>query len=213
MEHLIGKRSASIDAALFAAQRRSYNRALIDLGTGDGRYVQQLARADPSGLYIGIDACRENLRATSRHAPPNAIFVIANAYALPHELNGVAAHLTINFPWGSLLHGLLHGDPALLESIDRVVQPTAPVTVRLNSGALIEAGCGLDDGAALVRQMLIRSGFTVAPPIALDAAALRRCPTTWAKRLAFGRDPRAIELRAVVSARQAVTFPTGATRV
>jgi hypothetical protein len=28
---------------------------------------------------------------------------------------------------------------------------------------------------------------------------LRACPTTWAKRLAFGRDPRAIAVDAVIA--------------
>ena len=34
----------------------------------------------------------------------------------------------------------------------------------------------------------------------LDAWDLRRCPTTWAKRLAYGRDPRAVCLKAMLTA-------------
>jgi hypothetical protein len=32
------------------------------------------------------------------------------------------------------------------------------------------------------------------PQVTLTARDLKACPTTWAKRLAFGRDPRAIHL-------------------
>jgi 16S rRNA (adenine(1408)-N(1))-methyltransferase len=175
---------------------------LVDVGTGDGRFVRSAALADPGVFAIGLDACREPLWRAARTAPPNALYVIANALALPRELDGRATHLTINFPWGSLLAGLLEGDPALPALPARLAasaRPGAALDVRLNAGALAEAGRTLEDGGAAVRAALQRAGFALRPPVALGPGDLRACPTTWAHRLAFGRDPRALWLHGTLA--------------
>ncbi|MDF2703083.1 MAG: class SAM-dependent methyltransferase [Rubrobacteraceae bacterium] len=192
MECIRGKTSAGIDAAGLAA---GYDDVLIDVGTGDGRYVMHVARTRPSWFAVGVDACRENLRKASRRAPANALYVIANALALPKELDGMASKVTINFPWGSLLVGLLDGEPGLLEGLLAIARPGAALEVRLNAGALADAGYTLESGDTRVRRALHAGGFEAGDPVWLDARDLRRCHTTWAKRLAYGRDPRAVCLR------------------
>ena len=207
MEVIVGKDSRNIDAAALAGRLGSHHDILLDVGTGDGRFVQAVARACPATFAIGVDACRENLRKTSRDALPNALYVIANALALPPELHGLANHVTINFPWGSLLAGLIEGAP-LLDGLRTVIRPGALLEVRLNAGALVEAGWSLEQGGNAVYQVLRAAGFSVVSPKLLDAAALRGCPTSWAKRLAFGRDPRALYLRATFApARQMERAP------
>ncbi len=196
MESIRGKRLAAIDRASLAARASGYGDILIDIGTGDGRYVRHVARTCPGRFAIGVDACRENLREVSRVAPPNAVFVIANALALPDDLAGLAAQVTINFPWGSLLDGLLAGHPTLLAGLRTIMRPGADLEIRLNESALAEAGWPLADGGARVRRVLQAGGFTVEPPLPMDAVALRACPTSWARRLATGREPRALYLPA-----------------
>ncbi len=202
LECVRGKDAFTIDAAGIAALARGRAGVLLDIGTGDGRYPLQVARTRPDWLVIGLDACREGLREGSRRAPRggNAIFVIANALALPPALAGLATRVTINFPWGSLLAGLLDDDAALLDGLRAVSRPGAALDCRLNGGALAEAGWSLGEGGARVRQVLRGAGFGDAAgggPLELDAAALRACPSTWARRLAHGRDPRAVCLHAV----------------
>ena len=199
MECIRGKTSAEIDLDRLAAGEAGYDDVLIDVGTGDGRYVLHVARTNPTWLSIGVDACRENLRRVSRKAPPNALYVIANALALPGDLGGMASKVTINFPWGSLLTALLDGEPMLLEGLLAISRPGAALEVRLNAGALAEAGYTLESGGARVRQALYEGGFDVGDLVRQDARELRRCPTTWAKRLAYGRDPRAVFLRAMLA--------------
>ena len=189
MESICGKQVWVIDAATLAARIAGYRDILMDIGTGDGRYVRTVARGCPSSFAIGIDACRENLRGASRDAPRNALFVIANALALPRELRGLATRITINFPWGSLLAALLDGDPAFRDGLVALAQPGAALEIRLNRGALAEAGCTLDAGAMRIERTLREWGFRTGRPAMLDAAALRLYPTTWARRLAYGRDP------------------------
>lgn len=197
MEIIRGKHASFMDSSAFGGRRADYDRVHIDIGTGDGRFVAHIAQANPRIFAVGIDACRENLHEISRRAPSNALFVIANAQALPPELHASAAQVTINFPWGSLIEGLVNHDPALLAGLYAITQTDATVEIRLNGGALAEAGCSLDDGTERVRAALAVNGFAVRPPKLLAAAELKAFPTTWAKRLAFGRDPRAMYLRAV----------------
>lgn len=195
MEILQRKTTRQMSAEEFYSFRAGYPRALIDLGTGDGRFILAAARADSGLLAVGVDACRENLREASRNAPANALFVIANACDLPDDLNGLADRLVINFPWGSLLEGLLSADAALLAGLRRVTQPSARVEVRLNASALSEAGWGLVEGGAQIHHVLRQAGFRLRRPALLDAADLRALPTTWAKKMAFGRKPEAVLLR------------------
>src|SRR5690606_36598188 len=97
-------------------------------------------------------------------------------------------------PWGSLLTGLLDADPALLSGLMSVALPSTTVDVRLNAGALAEAGWRLEEGAAHIREVLAAHGLRMKRPVTLHAPDLRAYPTTWAKRVAFGRDPRALHL-------------------
>ncbi len=206
MEIIRGKHASFIDASALAERRAGYSTVHIDIGTGDGRFVRHTAQICPNCLVIGVDACRANLHKVSRRAPANALFVIANAQELPPELHGLAAQVTINFPWGSLLEGLLGNDPALLAGLVAVARSDAKLEVRLNGGALSRAGWSLEQGAIRIREVLTLNGFAMRAPATLMARELRLHPTTWAKRLAFGRDPRAVYLRG--ARRRAVTVRT-----
>jgi hypothetical protein len=192
MEIMQGKITRQLCAAEFAERAAEYGEVLVDLGTGDGRFALETARRNADTLAVGVDACRENLRETSRRAPANALFVIAGAEALPAELTGRAGLITINFPWGSLRDGLLNGDDGLLDGIRALARPRARLEVRLNASALAEAGYGLVEGGERAREALAIAGFAVQAARRLDAAALKGMPSTWAKRLAFGRSPEAL---------------------
>jgi 16S rRNA (adenine(1408)-N(1))-methyltransferase len=213
MESICGKRTLTIGEDTLAERAASASTVLVDIGTGDGRYVLHAARACSSWFAIGVDACREQLRVASRTAPHNALFAIAEARTLPCELHGLATQVTINFPWGSLLSGLLDGDSGLLDGLAAIARADvaaskhrATLEIRLNGGALAEAGWSLEAGGEQVRRALVAHGFTVGLPQLLEARVLRACPTTWAKRLAFGRDPRALYLRALVPIGHAITI-------
>jgi 16S rRNA (adenine(1408)-N(1))-methyltransferase len=85
---------------------------------------------------IGIDTCRENLHQVSRKALPNALYVIANAEALPVELSGLASHIAVNFPWGSLLTGLFTDGSKVIANLRKIARPGASLEIVLNSSAL-----------------------------------------------------------------------------
>ena len=194
-----GKQVRRMAAAEVAAWAAAFGETTVDLGAGDGRFVRWLARERPGLRAIGVDLNAENLGAASRGASGNALFVVADALALPEELNGVATRVTINFPWGSLLRGLLTGHPGLLAGLGAIARGETSLEIRLNAGALAEAGWKLEAGSERVTTVLRDAGVAVGATSVLGPADLRRWPTTSAKRLAFGRDPRAVRIEATLA--------------
>ena len=194
METIRGRMSLDLGLIELSERLAGYENITLDLGTGDGRFVRCMAEKLRDNFFIGIDACRENLRANSLRRLPNALFVIANAQALPLELNGLASHITINFPWGSLLESLLSNEDSLVSRLLSVTRPFAGMDIRLNAEALVTAGWTLESGADQIQRVLHAESWSMKSRSWMDAHLLRSFPTTWAKRLAFGRDPRAIHL-------------------
>jgi 16S rRNA (adenine(1408)-N(1))-methyltransferase len=194
METIRGRKSLDVDFNEWSDQLANYKQIVLDLGTGDGRYARTLAQAHPRWFIIGLDACRENLREHSQAKLLNLLFVIARAQELPHELDGLITQVTINFPWGSLLESLLANDSRLLNGLRCIARPGASLELRLNSGALAEAGKTLEAGTDKIYYHLLQAGWQIDHPVVMDAGSLRKFPSTWARRLAFGRDPRAMML-------------------
>ena len=194
METIRGRMSLHLDIIDLEARLKNYNRILLDLGTGDGRYVRTQALRHPDWFVVGMDACRENLREHSRAKMPNMLFVIACAQRLPGEFNGLFSHITINFPWGSLLEDLMTSGPNLMDDLLSISRPDTQIEIHLNGGALTEAGATLETGSEIIYKNLHRHGWKLKEPRALEHGALMKIPTTWAKRLAYGRDPRAMNL-------------------
>lgn len=193
METIRGRMSLALDFNELTERLTGYDRVLLDLGTGDGRYARHLADQHPDCFIIGIDSCRENLREHSQTKLKNMLFIIANAQELPRELNGLISHISINFPWGSLLEGLLIGE--LMCGLKSISSSVTSIDIRLNGGALIEAGMSLEAGAEKIHTNLLEAGWQIVKPARMNAIELRSFPSTWAKRLAFGRDPRAMIVR------------------
>ena len=194
METIRGKTPHILDLNGLKARLTNYQRVLLDLGTGDGRYVHALADRNPDWFIIGVDACRENLEEHSRAKASNMLFLIASAQDLPHELSGLVSHITINFPWGSLLQSLLAGDSSLLNGLSCIAHQKAYIEIFLNGGATAENGVDLKSGAIRIRENLWDAGWRSAAPYPISISALQKYPTTWARRLAHGRDPRVMAL-------------------
>jgi 16S rRNA (adenine(1408)-N(1))-methyltransferase len=109
----------------------------VDLGTGDGRAVLATAAGQPDTLAIGVDAnaaamADSSRRAWRRDALANALFAVAAAERPPEPLHAMAGSLTVNFPWGSLLRGLLGENDAVLAGVARLMAPGAEGAVLLS---------------------------------------------------------------------------------
>ncbi|MDQ3585525.1 MAG: methyltransferase domain-containing protein [Pyrinomonadaceae bacterium] len=173
---------------------------VLDIGTGDGRFVYLCARQHPKKFFIGIDANPRPLekvsekihRKPSKGGLPNVLFLQSSVEDLPSELDGVADEVHVHFPWGSLLRAVATGDEAVLQNLRRVCA----------AGALLEVAIGLDMerdraemerlgletfSAAHVNSVLVplyeKVGFKVLETGALPASEWSRLQTSWAKRL------------------------------
>ena len=101
---------------------------VIDIGTGDGRFVLAAAKANPRKFFIGIDANTKPLekpsmkatRKPSKGGLRNVLFVQAAVEVLPDELNGTADEIHIHFPWGGLLCAVVIADESVLRSLRRI---------------------------------------------------------------------------------------------
>lgn len=194
MEYINGKKTARLDGSFITSRLDGYREIMVDIGTGDGRFVQHMARENPTSFIIGVDSCRENLRQISRQSLPTSLYLIANAENLPAELWGLAQHVTVNFPWGSLLNGLLQPDSSVIHNLRGIMQPEAELHIRLNGGALQKEGYTLQTGAQHLQNMLLQNGFRLKKAQPVEALVLRTFPSTWARRLSYGPLPGGIFL-------------------
>ena len=163
------------------------------------------AAAAPGTLVIGIDANAASMSEVSRRAArrrrglPNAVFVVAAAEGLPAELVALADDVTIHFPWGSLLRGVLGAEPDVLAEVARVCRPGASVTAILSVTARdgLELRDPLDDPAAADRlaASAIRVGLELVELRAATVAEIAAARSSWAKRIGAGRRRSATLLR------------------
>ena len=161
----------------------------------------RLARREPGTLAIGIDPDVASMRRAAGKAArdrlANALFVVASVEALPAELDGVADHVSILFPWGSLLRGIVAGAPGTLGAIAALLRPGAEVTAmwsiadRDRRNVAIEPLAADDLGLSLARCGLVVIEQRTATHDEIDSTG-----STWAKRLRAGRAREVTLLRA-----------------
>ena len=113
---------------------------ILDIGTGDGRFVLDVARANPGYLCIGIDPVAENMQRHSRLAAgkpakggaPNALFLRGSIEQLPGPFVGIGHKVTVNYPWGSLLRIVAGAQVDELRRMRAVCRNDAKLLVVLN---------------------------------------------------------------------------------
>ena len=164
----------------------------IDVGTGDGRYAVHVARRCPCTAVIGLDTSLDHLRGAKRRHPANLRFVRLDACG--HLDGGLppAGDVTVNFPYGSLLRGLVEGEPKLLSRLGSVLAADGRIEVRVNRTAFVATGLDPDHGPAAIQRNLRRIDGLGVQMRELGREELRSFPSTWSKRLGFGREAGAV---------------------
>lgn len=163
---------------------------IVDIGTGDGRAVFDRARADPRALVIGLDANASAMAEASNRAfrgrVANAVFLVEAAEALPGPLAETAKLVTMNFPWGSLLRGVLGLDDAVLHGIAGLVAPDGMIEV-LTSVVPGDHVVGLDaldrSATGQIAAAWGALGFELVSMRPATAEDVRRTRSSWARRL------------------------------
>lgn len=178
---------------------------IVDIGTGDGKFTYQLAKEHPDKLVIGIDPAQEPLqelsaralKKTAKGGLPNVLFVLANVENLPQELTGVANQVFINFPWSSLLRGVIKAEEKTWENIKRICKPGAYVDLIFGyepeheQKVMNELGLPMLTLEYLQNNLLSKLeqfGFQVLTCRPVDQNDLKHFPSTWSKKLSFGKE-------------------------
>lgn len=217
MRMLQGKRV--VDAPATWRDALAGRRVVIDVGAGDGRWAYDEARRDSGALYIALDPDADSLaeyafrasRKPARGGVANVLFVVAAAEDLPTELHGTADLLRVNFPWGSLLRGLVLPEPAMLRGLALLGRPGARFEFVLSYDPDHDlAGLG---GELLPPLSIERIDRELAPVYAaagleiegrrlLPLAEAVALPSTWARRLLHGRPRNVFMVEGRISQRQ-----------
>jgi 16S rRNA (adenine(1408)-N(1))-methyltransferase len=159
--------------------------------------VLAAAAAEPKRLVLGVDASAAAMAEASRRAArrpdrgglPNARFVVAAAEALPAGLEGLADRVTVHFPWGSLLRGLLTADPLVLGGLARVMRPGSTLSMLVSSTDRDRATgvgpVGETDLAALAPGYAAH-GLALTRVRPATAAVVAASRSSWGRRLGAG---------------------------
>lgn len=173
----------------------------MDLGTGDGIFVYQSARANPNRFYIGIDANPRPLekisekihRKPAKGGAPNALFLQHAVEDLPAELDGIADEVHVHFPWGSLLRAVALGDVDILTGVRRICASDALLEVIVGSDPERDRAELNRLGVPPVTLQLVETlvepyraaGFELFERGIIPPADWPKFHTAWAKRLQF----------------------------
>lgn len=215
MRQVVGKQLRELDAVGFAALRDRHDALILDIGTGDGKHVRTVARAEPATLVVGLDAAPDAMQKASARAAakpargglPNALFVRAAVETLPPELDGVT-EVHVLMPWGSLLRALVAPDAGVLRSIAAACRPEATFLITLNLHAwrppVPEVGDTSEPAPESIGPLVeayADAGWTIESADYLDGDQIGALGTSWTKRLGATRDELAVlALRGRISA-------------
>ena len=166
----------------------------IDVGTGDGRAVLDAAAREPTTLVLGLDASAPAMAESSRRAAgparkggrSNVRFFVTAAEAPPAELRSAADLVTVRFPWGSLLRGVVGLDDAVACGVAGLVAPGGTLELLLAPSERDRlVGVPTDPGAIVeaTARTFGALGFELASAGAATPDEIRATASTWARRL------------------------------
>jgi 16S rRNA (adenine(1408)-N(1))-methyltransferase len=157
------------------------------------------ARSEPNTFAVAIDASPDALASGAWRAKrarlTNAAFLVEGVERLPRELAGVADEVTVHFPWGSLLRGLVDASSSVVGSIVGLMKVGAELRVLMSAADR--------DGYAELAPSLMGSrcatyaehGLHLVEAAWASNAIVAESRSAWAKRLAVGRTRSAVLAR------------------
>jgi 16S rRNA (adenine(1408)-N(1))-methyltransferase len=170
----------------------------IDVGTGDGLAVLAAAAREPAMLALGLDANAAAMAEASRRAArpprkgglPNAAFILAAAESPPAALECIAELVTVRFPWGSLLRGVVGADGAVAAGVARLVAPGGVLELLLapaERDGLDGVPTSAEELARGATSAFGQHGFAVDSEDVPPAQEVAATGSTWARRLGPAR--------------------------
>lgn len=173
------------------------------MGTGDGKFVNRTALANPDRLAVGLDPAWQRMIDSARRRVPNALFVCASIEDPPEPLLGIADEVFVQLPWGRLLSGLVLGDADVCLGLRAIAKTGAPLRVVVGADIwrppVPKEIQGLPELTETYVDTTLAGRFADHGWKVIDFRTLAagEVASSWARRLAAGRpDPSFVELRA-----------------
>ena len=178
-------------------------KTIIDLGTGDGRFVYKMAKENPNNEYVGIDPMlsqtKKYARKINREKLENVKLIEASVEKLPTNLNNTADELYINFPWGSLLAAIAKPDKNLIRNIIKLLKPKGVLKIVLGYAEEAEPSETqrlelekLDENRII--QTFEELGTDLVTSHKVEKSEMHKIESSWGKKLTFGQDRKILSL-------------------
>lgn len=182
----------------------AYDKVCIDIGTGDGKNIYRKAKNDKETFYIGLDPVKENMEETAvkiakkpeKGGVENTLLVVSTAENLPPELYGIADYITVLFPWGVLLEGIVKPEEEFIAALRKAAKPRAKFEFITTYSANCEENMmetrnmpelSTEYFNGEYKDRLSQYGLTVQNVELFDNEYVKSFDSKWARRLAFGR--------------------------
>lgn len=178
-----------------------FKKTIIDLGTGDGRFVYENASLKPDTLFIGIDPSQTQLKEYSKKSQKkkltNVLFAVGSLEIIPEGLNNVADTVYIILPWGTLLQNIVKPNIETVKTLKNLLKPKSEIEIILgytqeNEPAETERLQLPEINENFVRTQIIPTfeteSFKLEEYRNLNKVSLSKFKTTWSKKLSFGKE-------------------------
>lgn len=198
------------------SQITEYHKIVVDIGCGDGKFIYNLAKKHPEDFYIGIDASNKLLTKTAAklHKKPvkggvdNLIFLVSEITSVPEELQNIASEIYINFPWGSLLEGLINVEIETIKKIVNIGKQDAKLHIFFSYDEKFEANFVQERNLPALSRSYLETewkskiedfGISVETIEELDADEKQNIHTSWGKELLDTRDRVVFKITGIIN--------------
>jgi len=198
---VLGNKKTEIDKNELNDLAKCYDGVIIDIGTGDGRFVFKKALLKKDFFFIGIDPSEKQLleysKKTVRKKLPNLIYAVGSVEQLPNELENVAQKIYINLPWGSLLSSVVSPNKEIINNIGNLLKDDGNLEITLGYHEQSEPSEIERLNLPELNENYINSnlvpiykecGFELSSVEKIEKKDLKKIETTWSKKLSFGKD-------------------------
>jgi 16S rRNA (adenine(1408)-N(1))-methyltransferase len=195
-----GDKKQEIDKESFGNLCKKYEKVILDIGTGDGRFVFKNALKDKKNLYIGMDPAEKQLKISSkkvnRKRLGNSLFILGSIENTPLELFSLIDKIFINLPWGTLLEKIVKSENSSVKNLYDLLKDEGEIEVifgylpELEPSETKRLDLPKISGELDVQQIFssFKKHFTIVEMLRINKKDLGKLETTWAKKLKFGND-------------------------
>ena len=189
----------SSEELIMLAQK--YEQVVLDLGTGDGRFVYKKALKEPKALFIGLDPSAKQLAIYAKKAVKskvdNTLFIVNSLENIKDEFNGLADKIYVFLPWGTLLQHLIKPTKEYVEKLATILKSEGNIEIILgytedSEPTQVErlqlANLSMEYLQANVVTVFKDTGLNLKELVELNKTELATLETTWGKKLAFGQN-------------------------